>query len=265
MNDAERRLIGIASRQRQVFTRRQALEAGLSSTGVYRRLDSGLFVPVGPHTMTLVGVTLDWRSQLQAGLLDLGLGALVSAEAAAALHGLDGFAVGPLVYLVPRSRRRRTTVGAVTSTHDVAALDRCTVDGLVVTSCTRTVVELLARVGPDEVGNALDSGTRKRLTAPAVVARRLAELGRQGRAGVADFDAVMRLAGVESWLERRFLRLLQGSGIPAAVVQRTYRADGAHVARVDFDFAPADRGRLRLYGAAGRSLASLESAASVAT
>ena len=51
-------------------------------------------------------------------------------------------------------------------------------------------------------------------------------------------DEVMKLAGVESWLERRFLRLVRGTGLPLPTLQRTYRADGVHVARVDFDFAP---------------------------
>jgi hypothetical protein len=44
---------------------------------------------------------------------------------------------------------------------------------------------------------------------------------------------------VESWLERRFLALIRSAGLPRPAVQRTYRRDGRHVARVDFDFAPA--------------------------
>lgn len=112
------------------------------------------------------------------------------------------------------------------------------VDGLPCVSGTRTVIELLGRVDREHVGNALDSGTRKRLTAPPVVRRRLVELGRQGRAGVATFDELMRNAGVESWLERAFLELIAPTRLPRPAIQRTYHADRKHVARVDFDFAP---------------------------
>jgi hypothetical protein len=238
MNDADRRLVELAHTQRQVFTRAQAHTAGLSWQAIGRRHSSGLFVPVGTHTLTFAGVTLDWRGLLQAGLLDLGPGALVSGEAAAALHRLDGFDDGPLVYLVLRNRRSRTTTGHVTSTHEISKLDRVVVDGLACASVTRTVVELLDRVSREQVGNALDSGTRTRLTAPPVVHRRLIELGRQGRSGVATFDSLMRDAGVESWLERTFLELVAPTSLPRPAVQRTYRSDKVHIARVDFDFAP---------------------------
>jgi hypothetical protein len=238
MNDADRRLAALAGQQRQVFTREHALSVGLSHNGIRRRIDSGAFVVVGTQSMTFAGVALDWRGQLQAGLFDLGPGALVSAESAAAIHDLDGFGEGPLVYLVPRQLKDRRTAGTVTSSPSITALDRTEVDGLAVTSGTRTVVELVGRVPYDRLGNALDSAYRKRLTAPSVVDRRLSELGRQGRAGVSDLDRLMRMAGVESWLERAFLRIVRSTGLPPPQAQRVYRRDGLHIARVDFDFAP---------------------------
>jgi hypothetical protein len=113
------------------------------------------------------------------------------------------------------------------------------VDGLPVTSGTRTVLELIGRVSPRELGNAIDSATRLGLTAPIVLERRLAQLGRQGRQGVAAFDRVMQAAGVQSWLEREFLHLMAAAGVRRPSVQRVYRKDGRHVARVDFDYEPA--------------------------
>lgn len=239
MNDADRDLAELAARQRQVFTRRQAREAGLTFNGIHRRLDRGLFVIAGPATLTFAGVSLDWRGRLQAGLLDLGPPALVAAESAAALLGLDGFVEGPLAFLVPRALRMRRTTGHVISSPFIGALDRCTVDGLPATTGTRTVVDLLGRVGQAELGNAIDSACRLGLTAPHVLRRRLVQMGRQGRVGVTAFDQAMTAAGVQSWLERQFLRVIAGSGLPKPAVQRTYRRAGAHVARVDFDFSPA--------------------------
>jgi hypothetical protein len=43
MNDAERALAKVAATQRQVFTRAQAVAAGLSPNGVSRRVANGLF------------------------------------------------------------------------------------------------------------------------------------------------------------------------------------------------------------------------------
>ena len=215
MNDADRRLAAIAALQRQVVTRDQALAAGLSHSGISRRVASGLLVVHGPRTLHFVGSSLDWRGRLLAGLLDLGDGALVTGRSAAALHGLDGFEEGPLQFLVPAGLRRRRPVGRVFSTPSIGPLDRATVDGLAVTSGTRTVLELIGRVSERELGNALDSALRKGVTAPAMLLRRLDELGRQGRRGVAAFDRVMGSAGVQSWLERQFLRADRAGRAPA--------------------------------------------------
>jgi len=146
---------------------------------------------------------------------------------------------GPVELLVPTERRRAGSPGHVSSSPTIGPSDRCVVDGLPVTSGTRTVLELLGRVSPRELGNAIDSATRLGLTAPVVLERRLAELGRQGRQGVAAFDRVMQSAGVQSWLEREFLHLTAAAGIRPPSVQRVYRKDGRHVARVDFDYEPA--------------------------
>ena len=145
---------------------------------------------------------------------------------------------GPLEFLQPWSQRDRTTTGLVMSSRQIVKLDRVEVEGIFCTSGTRTVVQILAIGSEREAGNALDSATRKHLTAPSVVRRRLEELGTQGRPGVAMFNRVMESAGVQSWLERRFLELIRGARIPNPTLQRTYRADGQHVARVDFDFTP---------------------------
>src|SRR5262245_15864850 len=202
MNDTDRTLAALAATQRQVFTRAQALKAGLTQQAIGRRLASRFFVPVGPHTLCFAGAMLEWRGRLQAAVLDVGDEALVSGRAAAALHGLDGFVEGPVELLVPTWCKDRKTNGRVRSSPFIGRLDHCIVDGLPTTSGTRTIVELMGRVTPRELGNAIDSATRLGLTVAVVLERRLYELGRQGRRGVTALDAVMESAGVQSWLER---------------------------------------------------------------
>ena len=237
MNDPEALLVAKAAEQHQVFSRAQAREAGLSPSTLSRRIAAGKLVVCGTSALHLPGVTLSYRGRLMAGLLDLGSEALVSGRAAAHLHGLDGFPEGPLEFLVPRRLRNRRTAGAVSSTRSISALDRVTINGLPCTSATRTVVELLAHASQQAAGNALDSATRRRLTAPAVVERRLMQLGQHGRAGLVAFRDLAAVGAVESWLERLFLRVVGDAGLPLPRLQQRYEIPGVGVARVDFEFA----------------------------
>lgn len=239
MKEIDRHLATVAASQRGVFTRAQAVDAGLTSGGIHYRISNGLLVPRGPHTLTFAGTTLDWRGELLSGLFDLGPRAVITARSAAAMLGLDGYGEGPLDFLVPREHRSRKTVGLVMSTPRIGQLDRVNIDELPVTSGTFTVLQLLGLVSMRELGNAMDSAIRAGYTAPAVLKIRLAALGSRGRVGVAMFNELMDAAGVQSWLERKFLALVRTAGLPKPTVQRVYRHDGRHVARVDFDFGPA--------------------------
>lgn len=186
--------------------------------------------------MRLPGTATSWYSKLMAGLLDLGPEALISGRAGARLLGLDGFESESVEFLVPRSLRHRATVGTVTSSSDIRPIDRTVIDGFGVTSATRTVIELVRSATFAEVGNALDSACSMRLTAVPVVRRRLGELGRQGRAGVAMFEQLVGVGTVESWLERQFVAVIRDARLPEPVLQHRHRLAGVGVARVDFEY-----------------------------
>ena len=128
-------------------------------------------------------------------------------------------------------------MGEVISTTTIDRRDRRVVDRLPITSAALTVVQLAGRVGVELLGDAFDSACRKGLASEAAVQLLLDRIGRQGRPGMAALDEMLVSAGVESWLERRFLELLPAE-LPNPELQRTYHPDGERVARVDFDFAP---------------------------
>lgn len=236
MSEVDRRLVELAAKQHGVFSRKQAREAGLSYSGLSRRIERGGLVVAGSRALHLPGTVLTWYGELTAGLIDLGPGALVSGRGGAQLLGLDGFESHSVDFLAPRSLRHRTTISSVTFSSDISLGDRTTIHGLPCTSATRTVIELLRDATLEEAGNALDSACRKRLTAIPVIERRLNELGRQGRDGVAAFEQLIRAGRVESWLERRFVELIERARLPAPVLQRRYRLPGIGVARVDFEY-----------------------------
>ncbi len=233
-----RSLAARAAEQHGVVSRRQVVALGVSRRSLARSLEGRLLVEAGNHSWRFGGTPLSWRGALQAGLFDLGPRALVAGRAAAALLGLDGFGEGPLEFVVPRAERGRRTSGLVRSTRDLEPTDRGTIDGLACTVATLTVIHLAGFAGRNATANALDSAMRLRLTSTEQVVRRLAQARDHGVAGVELLDELLVDAGVESWLERRFLAVLRSAGLPLPQLQRVYRRDGRHVARVDFDFAP---------------------------
>jgi hypothetical protein len=238
MDPPDRRWAEMAAHRHNVVSRRDVTMAGLSSSALYRRVANGLLVPAGTHSYRFAGVQLDWFGQLQAGLFDLGEDALVAGRAAAALFGLDGFAEGSVSFYLPRSQRRRLTTGAVRSGPPVHRFEIVRVRDFPCTSAALRIAHLAAEVSERELANALDSAVRLRLTSVDLLTRRLTVQREKGIPGMQFRDRVLTEAGVESWLERRFLRLVKETSLPLPLLQRVYRQGGRHVARVDFDFAP---------------------------
>ena len=74
------------------------------------------------------------------------------------------------------------------------------------------------------------------LSAPAVIERRLATLRGSGRWGVRMVESLLPDSGGHSMLERRFLGLVRGAGLPRPRTQVVHRQGGRHIARVDFLF-----------------------------
>jgi hypothetical protein len=104
-------------------------------------------------------------------------------------------------------------------------------------SATLAIIQVAGGGDRNSTANALDGAVRLRLTSADFLRRRLGEAYR-GQRGTAVLEDLLHDAGVESWLERRFLELVSAAGLPRPSLQRVYRRDGRHVARVDFGFAP---------------------------
>jgi hypothetical protein len=238
MRSELRSLAARAAEQHGVVSRRQMAALGISRWTIQRATAGGLLVPSGRRAWRFAGTPPSWRGDLQAGLFDLGSQALVGGRAAAALLGLDGFAERPLEFVIPRTQRGRATAGVVRTVQHLQPTDRSTVDGLACTNATLTVIHLAAFAGRHATANALDSAMRLRLASTEQLVHRLTQARDHGVAGVELLDELLVDAGVESWLERRFLALIRSAGLPQPALQRVYRRDGRHVARVDFDFSP---------------------------
>ena len=187
------------------------------------------------------GAPSSWMQTVQAGVWALGELAVVSHGAAARLHRFDGFDNAPAEFTILRAQRGRQLPAAlaalVHTTTSRPKVDVRRVDGLPVTSPERTIVDL-ARVGTPSklLESAIDSAIRLRLTTLDHIVERITECKGSSRWGVAQLDALVLTSGGHSVLERQFLRLIKGNGLPLPKPQVVHRREGRHVARVNFLF-----------------------------
>lgn len=242
----------LATTQHGAVSVAQLRALGLHAAMQRRAIASGWLQAAAPGVVVVAGSEDTWHRRLRIGLLALGSSAWVSHEAAAGLHGLDraGEAVD---FTVPRAGRRGSPPVPVHTTGMVGPLDVVDVDGFRCSSATRTIIDLAATdISVVRLEAAIDSSVRLGLSAPLVIVSRLAVLRGPGRHGARLLDRLLVDAGGESRLERLFLGLVRRAGIPRPVTQRVVRADGKHVARVDFLFA-AHRVVVEVSGRVGHS------------
>jgi very-short-patch-repair endonuclease len=202
-----------------------------------RLVADGWTFRLAPRVYALRGSPDTLRRRLRCGLLCLGERSWVSFEAAAALHGLDRSGTHAVEFTIDRARRPAVLPFVVHTTQRLDPIDHVVVDGFRATSATRTVFDLaLARAHPHRIEAAIDSAVRLQLSSPEVLARWLSALRGSGRWGCRLVEDMIVDSGVHGHLERRFLELVRGAGLPTPRMQVVFRVDGRHVARVDFLF-----------------------------
>lgn len=233
------RVAGLAACQHGVIEHGQAVAAGVSGTGVTRRVAAGRWVRVLPRVYRIGGAPAAARQWMMAATLWAGDGALLSHRSAGELWQLDGVGAGR--FDVSSTRRLRSGIVRAPLIGGLEPVDRAVVDGIPVTSPTRTLVDLAGVLSDGRLELALEDALRRRLTSSARLARRLDELGRRGRPGVGGLHALVAVRGSaaapsESALEVRVRRFLGQWSIPDPIAQFEVRHAGRLVARLDFAY-----------------------------
>ncbi len=227
----------LAADQDGLITISQLRDHGISAWTQRRLVADGWMFRLAPRVYAVRGSPDTHRRRLRCGLLCLGERSWVSFEAAAALHGLDRSRPHAVEFTVERRRRPAVLPFTVHTTNRLDPIDHVVVDGFRATSATRTVFDLaLARAHPLRIESAIDSAIRLQLSSPEVLSRRLSALRGSGRWGCRLVEAMITDSGGHTHLERRFLELVREAGLPRPSTQVVFRADGRHVARVDFLF-----------------------------
>ena len=227
----------LAADQDGLITIEQLRSHGVTPWTQRRLVADGWIGRVAPRVYAVRGAPDTHRRRLRCGLLCLGERSWVSFEAAAALHGLDRSRPHAVEFTVERRRRPTMMPFVVHSTTRLEAIDHVVVDGFRTMSATRTVFDLaLAHAHPQRIEAAIDSAVRLQLSSPEVLAKRLAGLRGSGRWGRRLVEDMITDSGGHTHLERRFIELVREAGLPTPRMQVVFRADGRHVARVDFLF-----------------------------
>ena len=242
MNQTDQIISKFSAAQGGVVSRRQLSVAGVTIYEIRSRIRSGRLSPVQRGEAFLVsGVPVTETTALRTGLIVVP-GSAASHESAARLLRIDG----------SRSDSGDDITAGISSAHRAAPVRvhrsgdlipaRITVvDGIRCTDVDRTLVDLGAVWSHPRLMTAVEGAIVNGRTSMARLTRELDRVAKRGRHGVVAvrkaFDELgASAAGIESPLEMRFARLLQGTDLPAPVRQWSPPWGGELISRVDAAF-----------------------------
>src|SRR4051794_35286347 len=222
----EQELARIAGRQHGVATRAQLLAAGVSSTGIRRRVDKGTLLVEYPGVYRVGHCAPSLEARYLAAVLACGEHALLSGRAAGHLYGLLKRAPRRPEVTAPTERWVRGV--ATRRCRNLDPNEATTWRGIPITTVARALVDLASTLTAEELARAChEAGVRYRTTPSqmeAVLARRPNTPGAANLRRVLRGDQPVTLSA----LERRSPRLLREQGLP---LPRTNKRAGSY--RVD--------------------------------
>lgn len=238
MDERYRSIAALAAEQQSVISAHQLVAAGVNSSLAVKWQRRGIIERLGPKSFAIAGSVDTWERRLTAAWFDLEGQGFVDGRSAAQLMHLDGFVGDDIELLVPRSLRHRSPSGRLRSTsRPIPSSDLQWIGGLRVVRAERLIIDApLFQFTRHEIENAIDSAIRLRLVVEQRLRTRvIAEHCASLNGSRVLLDALVDSGG-ESRLERMFLRLCREAGLPRPSTQKTYRADGRTIARVDAEF-----------------------------
>jgi very-short-patch-repair endonuclease len=203
----------IATTQHGVLSRQQAIDVGISESGISRRVAAGLWIRVLPGVYAIAGAPPSSRLPAVAAVLWAGDGAIVSHGSAGLLWGIEGARAKRVELWVPSARKRTHADVVVHRGTRLDRADRTALGAIPITTPVRTLIDLAGRL----VG-AMESVFRQHLGTPDRLAARLAALRASGRPGAGRLEELLEARGdgrpLESTLEGKVWLLLARSGLP---------------------------------------------------
>ncbi len=220
----------LAQAQYGVLTRGQLLALGLSSKAIRHRIATGRLYPVHPGVYAVGRPGISQHGHWMAAVLACGSEAILSHLSAAALWGIRVVKGRLIEVSVPAHCRRRRAGIAVHRRAVIRAEDVTRRDGVPVTTPICTLVDIAVQLDSGSLETAVNEADRRGLADPETLRRRLDEMA--GLPGSRILRRVLdrrTFALTDSELERRFLPLARGAGLPSPATQQVVNGF-----RVDF-------------------------------
>lgn len=245
----------LASQQLGLVARTDLDSLGASERVRSRLVRRGLLEQVSQQVFRVAGSPPSTNQQIRAACMDLN-GAATRATAAW-LHGIAGFRAPkrkPEVVCLEELCQYRSALSSTHSSTIYCTADVTIIDGVPVMNIGWTLFSLAAEIpGPkarfatphkrrklrERLRNAVDDAIRSKKCTDEELRAFLQRIRCRGRNGVTEFQAVLddrAQSPTESWLERKFLSILDKHGEPRPICQARIEADGVFVARVDFRY-----------------------------
>jgi hypothetical protein len=233
-------LIGIAQGQGMLVSTADATR-WVSHDTWNRAVQQGLWRQVAPGWYRHSATPLTFDIQVRAGAAWLGTrGALFGATALRWL-GVEVEHASRVDFLVPRRLRSIPNWMNVHTSQFWTPGDVINHRGVRSSTATRAIIDLATTgAAARQLEAAIDEAILLRRTALPRLVGRLGALCGSGRGGCVLLRELLLDSGGESYLERRFLRLMRQHGMPRPECQVVFKRNGHTVARVDFMFAAAN-------------------------
>ena len=231
-------LIELASRQQHLITPSDVGRLGVMPHVWRRWEDEGRWIQLTPHHFRHAATPLTFRMQVAAGAAWIGRRGALFGESALAWLGLLADEPARAEFLVPRDRR---SIPNWLTLHTTTRWDNGDVishEGVRTCTATRAIIDF-ATQWPTAAAleSVIDRAIALRMTALPKLGRRLDDLSGRGRPGSTLLRELLLDSGGESFLERRFLRLVRSAHLPRPECQVIFRSGTDRVGRVDFHFS----------------------------
>ena len=128
----------VAAKQHGVFSRKQAMDAGLTSEAIDWRIRTGRWQRLAAGVYANRATKATWERQLQACLLAKD-GSVVAGHSAAVLHHIDGFSPGRPTVMASPDVSPRISIGRLIRSSDFDLVDKVMVRGFPATSIAETL------------------------------------------------------------------------------------------------------------------------------
>lgn len=222
MGDQLRNVIDFAGRHGGVVTRSEALALGISARTLVRRVRDGVLIEIKEGVYALPGSNDLHVLDLTAACRKLG--AVVSHQSAAYLHGMVGRRATKPTVSVLRNRSKDLAGVTVHQMGDLSEDQVVTIGGLRVTSPERTIIDLAATLADRALARILDNALASGIVAFETLMDLFERIGRRGKPGTAKLRKLLEARGYdyrppESELERRLLQILTDADLPRPELQ----------------------------------------------